>query len=243
MNASKIRISLLAIAFTVIMAGCHHKQPVAKVTPPPPAVAPVAPAASVTVTPETVDQGQTVELSWKTENASKVNIEGIGPVSASGSKTLTPGASTTYRLTATGDGGSTDASARVTVNTPQKQVSQITDEELFAQSVKDIFFSYDDAKIGQDQQSALNADADFLAKHPAMKLVIEGHCDERGSEDYNLGLGENRASTVKSILAQHGVGADRVRVISMGKEKPFCSTAENESCWQQNRRAHFVFSN
>jgi peptidoglycan-associated lipoprotein len=242
MKASKIRLSLLAIAFTVIMAGCHHKQPVAKVAPPPPA-APAAPAASVTVTPETVDQGQTVELSWKTENASKVNIEGIGSVSASGSKTLTPSASTTYRLTASGDGGSTDASARVTVNTPQKQVSQLTDEELFAQNVKDIFFSYDDAKVGSDQQSSLNADAEFLAKHPAMKLVIEGHCDERGSEDYNMGLGENRASTVKSILAQHGVGADRVRVISMGKEKPFCTTAEAESCWQQNRRAHFVFSN
>jgi peptidoglycan-associated lipoprotein len=243
MNATKIRFFLLATVLVLVMAGCHHKQPVAKVTPPPPEPAkPASPTAAMTVTPETVEQGQSVELSWKTENASAVNIEGLGTVAASGSKTLTPNASTTYRLTASGDGGHADASARVTVN-PQKQISQITDEQLFAQNVKDVFFSYDNAQVGQDQLSTLNADADFLSKHPAIKLVIEGHCDERGSEDYNMGLGENRASTVKSVLEQHGVGADRVRVISMGKEKPFCTTAEDESCWQQNRRAHFVFSN
>ena len=240
MRARKIQLVASSIVVALALAGCHHSQPVAKVPTTPPAVAaPAAPVANITATPETVDQGQPVELSWNTRNASTVTIEGLGTVAASGSKQVTPSASTTYHLVAKGDGGSADANARVTVNAATK-VSEISDEQLFAQNVRDVFFSYDDYKVQSEQQAVLNADAEFLAKHPDMKLTIEGHCDERGSGDYNMALGENRASTVKEILAQHGVSADRVHVISLGKERPFCTTAENEACWQQNRRAHFV---
>ena len=98
-------------------------------------------------------------------------------------------------------------------------------------------------EVQPDELQIINTDADFLAQHPNMKLVISGHCDERGSEDYNMGLGENRASTVRDILVKHGVTTDSIKVISYGKEKPFCTAAENESCWQQNRRAHFALSN
>lgn len=89
----------------------------------------------------------------------------------------------------------------------------------------------------------VNADAQFLAAHPNMRLLIEGHCDERGSEDYNLALGDSRAKRVRDALVQQGISADRVKLISYGKEKPFCTAAENESCWSQNRRAHFVLRN
>jgi peptidoglycan-associated lipoprotein len=117
---------------------------------------------------------------------------------------------------------------------------ELTDEQLFAQNVKDIFFSYDNADVRADEQAAVSGDAAFLAGHPALKVVIEGHCDERGSDEYNLGLGESRADKIRNALIREGVSADRIKVISLGKERPFCSTAENDSCWQQNRRAHFV---
>jgi peptidoglycan-associated lipoprotein len=117
---------------------------------------------------------------------------------------------------------------------------ELTDEQLFAQNVKDIFFSYDNADVRADEQTDVSGDAAFLAGHPALKVVIEGHCDERGSDEYNLTLGESRADKIKNALIQQGVSSDRIKVISLGKERPFCSSAENDACWQQNRRAHFV---
>jgi peptidoglycan-associated lipoprotein len=243
MQISKSCAILVAIAFT-IMTGCHHTPVVTKTDKPqPPTITSPSPSATLTVTPDTVDRGQTAELTWNTQNATTITIDGIGTVSASGSRKITPPSSTTYHLTASGAGGNADASARVTVNAPIDTTSRLTDEQLFEQNVKDVFFSYDNFEIRSDELQIVNTDAEFLAQHPNMKLVIEGHCDERGSEDYNMGLGENRASTVKDTLAKHGVSPDRVKIISLGKEKPFCTTSETESCWQQNRRAHFVFSN
>ena len=81
-------------------------------------------------------------------------------------------------------------------------------------------------------------DADYLNSHPQIKIVIGGYCDERGSDEYNLVLGQNRAQAAKTALVTAGVAADRIRVISYGKEKPFC-TESNEECWQLNRRAGF----
>jgi peptidoglycan-associated lipoprotein len=117
---------------------------------------------------------------------------------------------------------------------------ELTDEQLFAQNVKDIFFNYDNADVRGDEQQIVSTDAAFLAGHPALKVTIEGHCDERGSDEYNLTLGESRADKVRNGLVREGISADRIKVMSLGKERPFCSTAENDACWQQNRRAHFV---
>lgn len=242
MKISKLCAISVVLAFTA-MVGCHHNPAVTKATPPQTTVAPASPSATLTIVPDTVERGQTAQLSWNTQNASSITIDGIGTVAASGSKTVTPPNSTTYHLTASGQGGSTDASARVTVNIPADKVSRLTDEQLFEQNVKDVFFNYDNFQIREDELQIVNTDAQFLAQHPSLKLVISGHCDERGSEDYNMGLGENRASVVRDTLVQHGVSPDRIRIISYGKEKPFCTTAEDESCWQQNRRAHFALSN
>jgi peptidoglycan-associated lipoprotein len=122
---------------------------------------------------------------------------------------------------------------------PVKTVPTISDDELFKQNIKDVFFDYDKYNIRDDGQQVLNADANFLQQHPRIKVLIEGHCDERGSEEYNIGLGDNRAGSVKSELAKLGISADRIRTISYGKERPFC-TETNEQCFQQNRRGHFV---
>lgn len=86
-----------------------------------------------------------------------------------------------------------------------------------------------------------SSDAAFLAQHPDINLLIEGHCDDRGSDEYNLGLGENRASVVRDWLVANGVNANRIRIVTFGKERPFCTTVEDDSCWSRNRRAHFVF--
>ena len=108
------------------------------------------------------------------------------------------------------------------------------------QNMKDVFYDYDSYDVSQQYQRVLQSDASFLQQHPNMKFTIEGHCDERGSTEYNLALGDNRANAAKQALVSLGISADRIRTISYGKEKPFC-TESTESCWQQNRRAHFVF--
>jgi peptidoglycan-associated lipoprotein len=194
--------------------------------------------------PNTVDPGQPTTLTWQTTGATDVNIDGIGPVDPIGSRPVTPTESTTYHLIAKGAGGTQDATARVTVNAAPApapaSASNATEEELFSQSVKDIYFDYDKYEIRPDQQVALQGDAKFLQQHANIRITVEGHSDERGSTEYNLALSANRADTVKNALIQAGVGGDRVKTISYGKEKPFCSES-NESCWQQNRRGHFVY--
>jgi peptidoglycan-associated lipoprotein len=115
-----------------------------------------------------------------------------------------------------------------------------TDEDLFGQNVKDIYFDYDKSNIRADQEASAQGDAQFLSQHPNINFTIEGHCDDRGSTEYNLALGDQRASTVKSALVAAGVSASRIKTISYGKEKPFC-LEDNEACWQQNRRGHFVY--
>jgi peptidoglycan-associated lipoprotein len=117
---------------------------------------------------------------------------------------------------------------------------ELTDEQLFAQNVKDIFFNYDNADVRGDERQIVSNDAAFLAGHPALKVMIEGHCDERGSDEYNISLGESRADKIRNGLIREGISADRIKVMSLGKERPFCLSGENDACWQQNRRAHFV---
>jgi peptidoglycan-associated lipoprotein len=183
-------------------------------------------------------------LTWQTSNATDVSIDGIGPVDPSGSRQVTPTDSTTYHLVAKGAGGTQDATARVTVNAPPPPpptpTPSATEEELFSQNVHDIYFDYDKADVRADQQSALQGDARFLQQHAGVHITIEGHCDERGSTEYNLALGTSRADAVKNALVQTGVDGSRIKTYSYGKEKPFCSES-NEACWQQNRRGHFVY--
>ena len=209
-------------------------------TAPPPAAP--APTAQLTATPATVSAGDQVVLSWKTTDATNVTIEGIGDVPTAGVKSVKPSASTSYHLIARGEGGTADATARVTVEQkPAVAVpsNTMSEEEAFRANVHDIFFDYDSADIRSDAQSTLSQDAAYLNSHPTVKVVIGGYCDERGSNEYNLALGQNRAEAARSALVNAGVAASRVRVISYGKEKPFC-TESTEECWQQNRRAGFT---
>jgi peptidoglycan-associated lipoprotein len=110
---------------------------------------------------------------------------------------------------------------------------------LFARSVKDILFGYDSYDVDSSNQATLQADVAFLKSHPNMRFTVEGHCDERGSTEYNLALGENRANSVKTALVNLGIPAGSIKTISYGKERPAC-TEHTEACWQQNRRGHLV---
>jgi peptidoglycan-associated lipoprotein len=242
-NSWMYAAQIAALLLVFVIAGCHKKQPPAPTPPPPP---PPSPTASISANPATIDAGQSTQLTWQTENATDVSIEGIGKVQASGSQTVTPTDSTTYRLTATGPGGSQDATTRVTVNRPapvqqQAPPPSLTDQQLFDQNIKDAYFEYDSFEIRPQDGSTLQADAQFLNQHPTWKITIEGHCDERGSTEYNMALGDSRAQSAKQALISAGVAANRLNTISYGKEKPFC-TESNEQCWQQNRRAHLVLA-
>ena len=117
----------------------------------------------------------------------------------------------------------------------------LTDEDLFARNVKDVYFDYNKSNLRSDDTSTTDRDAAFLKQHPSVNVLIEGHCDDRGSIEYNLALGTSRAQSVKEALQQDGVSADRIKTISYGKEKPFCSE-DDEQCWQQNRVDHFAFA-
>ncbi len=227
-----------ALAAALLLGACAKKQVAVKTPPPPP---PAKPTATLTVSRAEIQKGQSTVLSWNTENADAVTIDGLGTVSANGSKTLSPSDSTTYNLVAKGAGGEADASARVTVNEPVAQV-QPTESlaDIFNRNVKDIYFDYDKYGVRASDQSIAEADAKFLAAHPDAKVLIEGHCDERGSEDYNIALGDNRAGSTRDLLTKLGVSPSQIKTISYGKEKPFCTTSETEDCYQQNRRAHFV---
>jgi peptidoglycan-associated lipoprotein len=150
----------------------------------------------------------------------------------------------TYTITASGPGGTADSTVRITVAAPPAEpppAANASMEEMFRKEMQDAYFDLDKADIRSDARAALARSADFLRNYPQVKVVLEGHCDERGSTEYNLALGDRRAAAVKQYVVSLGIAADRISTVSYGKEKPFC-TESNESCWQQNRRGHFVLA-
>jgi peptidoglycan-associated lipoprotein len=246
MKVRRLRSTLLLSGVVVVLgfaAGC--KKHVAA-TPPAPAPAPTPqPTVTINASPESVNSGGSVTLSWSSTNATDLSIDpGVGKVAPQGSTPVSPAGSTTYTITATGAGGSATASAHVTVSAPAAAeapppAAAPNLSELFSQNVQDAFFDLDKSDLSDSARQALTKDAEFLRSYAQVKVSIEGHCDERGSTEYNLGLGQRRADAAKNFLISLGISADRISTTSWGKERPFC-TDHNETCWAQNRRAHFV---
>jgi peptidoglycan-associated lipoprotein len=249
---TKSRASSLTFAaalMLVLAAGCHKKTPPPP-PPPPPAEAPPAAKPNIayfTAEPSTITSGQPSSLRWSVTDANNVQIDGIGQVSPNGRRAVYPTSTTTYHLTATGPGGTSDASATVTVSTPPapEAITRPTSEtpaQMLARQVQDIHFDYDKSDIRPQDQSILQADATALKSifglDATFIVTVEGHCDERGSAEYNLGLGDRRASATKDALVALGVPGDKLKTISYGKERPICTDA-TEDCYQRNRRAHF----
>ena len=241
---NRILIPVVSFVLLTAVAGCKKSvSPQAAVTAPP--VQTPSPTANITASPTAVTAGTPVTLSWNTTNATTATIDGIGQVAASGTRTVTPSYSTNYHLEAHGAGGTATADARVTVNPVVAAANAANTYDAagdFQTHVKDIFFDYDKSAIRSNDEQILSQDAAYLRNHPDVKIVVGGYCDERGSDEYNLALGQNRASDTMKALENDGVAANRIRVISYGKEKPFC-TQSTESCWQENRRAGFSIDN
>lgn len=249
---SKRRASLLSVSALILVfsAACHKKTPP---PPPPPPPAPVAaPSRPVinyfTAEPVTINSGQPSSLRWSVTDATSVQIgNGIGQVSPNGRRAVYPTATTTYHMTATGPGGTAEADAIVTVSAaPPPQPVQApagpSIQDILAHQVQDIHFDYDKSDIRPEDQSVIQADASALktifSMDPNFIVMVEGNCDERGSAEYNLALGDRRASSARDALVALGVPADKLKTISYGKERPLCTEA-NEQCYARNRRAHF----
>jgi peptidoglycan-associated lipoprotein len=233
----------LAMVFAV---GCKKKPPQAPPPPPPPPPAAAKPTVSIQANPTTIDKGGSSTLTWTSTDATQLTVSpDVGSVNAQGSTQVSPANSTTYTITASGPGGSADSSVRVTVNQPAPPPPPPPARDLIAEflaNVHTVYFDFNKADIRADQRDGLAHSAEFLKQNPEIKLTIEGNCDSRGSTEYNLVLGDRRASAVKNYLVQLGISADRINTVSYGKEKPVCQE-ENESCWQQNRNGHPVKTN
>jgi peptidoglycan-associated lipoprotein len=263
-NSRFLTLNKAALTLTVVMiliaSACSKKTPI----PPPPPPAPAATStpngpsgptrpviAEFSVEPSSIERGQTAVLRWNVTGSTNVAINnGLGTVPATGTRPITPTATTTYTLTASGAGGDATATATVTVTGPAAPPPPVrnntgargTLESRVQSDLRDVLFDYDSNNIRDDARAALTSDADalkrILADFPAASVNVEGHCDERGSAEYNLGLGDRRSTAARDFLTQLGVPADRLKTISYGKERPVC-TESDESCWQRNRRAHF----
>jgi peptidoglycan-associated lipoprotein len=154
-------------------------------------------------------------------------------------------------LTANGPAGTTTATTTISVVAPAPPPGPSTNninrskgtfESRLVSDLQDVLFDYDSNNIQDSARQVLLADATALKQifldFPNATINVEGHCDERGSAEYNLGLGDRRASAAREFLAQQGVPVDRLKTISYGKERPTCTEA-TEGCYQRNRRAHF----
>lgn len=234
----------VVVVLLLILTGtaCKKKPPAPPPTPQPPP-SPSAPTATLRAVPSAIEQGQSTTLSWNSTNATELRIEpDVGSVGPQGSNTVSPERSTTYTLVAKGPGGAAEASARVTVNAPPTPPTAVIPEPMeraFQKMVHDAYFDFDQADIRPDARVALTQTGEFLRHYPDARVLIEGHCDERGSTEYNLALGDRRANAAKDYLVSLGISAARLESVSYGKERPFCFES-NEECWQSNRRGHFV---
>jgi peptidoglycan-associated lipoprotein len=263
-STSNRAVFTYALILITLLAACGKKivippppppAPAAAVTPPP-RNSPPGPGVPVitefSVEPSAIERGQSAVLRWNVTGSNSVVIgNGFGSVPPMGTQRITPQQTTSYLLTASGPNGDTSATATVTVTAPAPPPATNTNttstrrgtlESRVQSDLQDALYDYDSNNIRDDARLALTTDADalkrILADFPNARINVEGHCDERGSAEYNLGLGDRRASSARDFLVQLGVPGDRLMTISYGKERPAC-TESDESCWQRNRRAHF----
>ena len=248
----KWSIICIAIALVMFAAGCKKKAPPPPPPAPPPKEAPAPPPAAApdisefSAEPSSIARGGSSTLKWTVTNANQITIDnGVGSVQASGSRSVYPNDTTTYTLRATGPGGTLSKSATVTVTAPPPPPPTAAAKAPLSDRItalQDAYYEYDKSDVREDARAALTKDADLLKSifqdFPDAVITVEGHCDERGSAEYNLGLGDRRATSAKEFLVQLGVPTDKLKTISYGKERPVC-TESNEECWQRNRRAHF----
>ena len=244
---------VLCLSLVLISSSCKKKtQSMVRHPAPPipsvgdrPGTTQLAPTIELKASPSTIVRGNQTILSWTSTGANSILIDGgIGNVSETGSLVLFPGESITYTAIAKGSDSDTLASTRVTVVGPSDGSVVSSDLEGLQRAiaegkVRPVFFRYDLANLSPESKRILTENARWISQYPTAVTIIEGHCDERGTEEYNLALGDRRAQAARDYLLEVGVAAGQLEALSFGEERPF-SACHEESCWQQNRRAHFV---
>lgn len=248
------------VIFTLILVSSCQKKVSSPASTPPPAVAGTPQSVpgqatgtigEFTAEPSTIIQGQSATLRWQVDGATSVTIDSIGAVDGAGRRQVSPASSTIYRLTASGPAGTKTATAIVHVIPPPPPPTPTGSpaalrgalEDRLSADLQDVYFDYGSSNLREDARQSLTQASvtikAIVADFPKDAIVLEGHCDERGSAEYNLALGDRRASSTKEFLVQLGISPDRVTLISYGKEQPQCTDA-GEACWQRNRRVHFT---
>ncbi len=265
-TGSKQLALLLLFALSASMAiGCGPRKQPTPLPPPAPTPSPPsqptpsdtplpAPELRAGVAPSRIQSGESALLSWESWHASSVNIDPeIGPVDGVGQLRLYPDRTTTYQLTATGPGGMVRREVTVQVGDVDQAPVMAEDiridpslplEERFRLAVQPIFFEFDKADLSGEARKVLDANASWLA-HPdnqGFQFIIQGHCDVRGTDEYNLALGDLRAQVARQYLASKGVDPARIITVSFGEERPF-EVGDTEEAHALNRRAHFVLLN
>jgi peptidoglycan-associated lipoprotein len=258
MNMRTLSAAVFAVVLMFSVAACKKKVPPPPPPPPPkqeapPPPPPPPPAARITnfsAEPRSIQRGQSATLTWSVTNATDISIDsGIGTVQANGTRQVFPTNTTTYTLTARGAGGNDTRAVTVEVTAPPPPPPpppakpRVSGADMLSQEAQDAYFDYDKSDIRDDARQALTRDADLLkrifAADPNFSVTLEGNCDERGSAEYNLGLGDRRATSAMDFLIQLGVPANKIKTISYGKDRPVCTEA-NEDCYQRNRHVHLA---
>ena len=256
-NSSNLFFCFLFLGLILVPA-CNPKPRPARPDPPPtrtetpdPDLPPApAPTVSLAATPGTIERGEHTSLKWSSKDGTSLVIDnGIGNVRATGEIVISPGESTTYMATVRGRGGEDRASTRVTVLDPPTRDPGVlsSEQELLGGKIQDgtiklVYFAYDKAQLSATAKETLQHNAIHFRQHPTVKFVVEGHCDERGSEEYNLALGDRRGIAVRDFLIQLGIQRGRMQAVSYGEEQPL-DNRKNEKAFARNRRAQFTLTN
>ncbi len=237
----------------ILIPACTRNPPPVRPDPPPPTrtetpdpdLPPAAaPTVSLTASPGTIERGEQTSLKWSSEDGTSLVIDnGIGNVRPAGEIVVSPGQSTTYSAIVRGRGGEARASTRVTVLEPRPDRPVMRDADQIRKlieqgTIKMVHFGYDKAQLSAAAKATLQQNALHFREYPDANFVVEGHCDERGSEEYNLALGDRRGIAVRDYLIQLGIERGRMQSVSYGEEQPL-DTRKNEEAFSRNRRAQF----
>lgn len=217
---------------------------------------PPRPNVRISLDQDAIQRGQSTTLRWNSTNADRVEISDLGTVPNSGTRVVSPSQSTTYTATATSAGGNDTASARLTVTEesapptgetrPRTTPPNPAMSTIFGQQVLPVYFDYNQADLLPDAKDTLRRAAAWLTQGPFRSVVfrIEGNCDPRGTEEYNIGLGERRAQAAKEFLVSLGVEAARMQTVSYGEERA-SGTSEGSPgqspSWAHDRRDDFIY--
>jgi len=214
--------------------------------PEPPKVPP--PELEARIEPELIRQGESALLTWEATNADRVVIDhNIGSVETAGRIRFFPEGTTSYEVSAEGAGGTVVEKLTVEVlmdeTLSEENLTGRDLREQFEGFVQPVFFEYDSAELTPEARSTLNESINWLTRpeNRQIRFLIEGHCDQRGTEEYNLALGDRRAQTVRAYLLAGGVSNRRMNTLSLGEERLF-DLRQTETSWALNRRAHFVLT-